>query len=310
MKNQAPHPEVVPPGYVVIREGNQTRVVKTELERHLRSLMTKPFEELAGLEHAQRIATGRAGPITLAVPGPAGRVFIRPYAHGGLLGPLRGKTFSGPARAYNELNVCHVATSLNLPVPALIGLTTRRISPKKWRMEAWSWWIRGASPLSVYLKDMELGSSMRCELMRDVAAAVKRCHDAGLVHGDLNARNIIVVPPSETEQTDLPRSHTIRIIDLDKAELVASLSDKIRQSQIRRLFRSLVKERVVPEHLTQGEFAVFIRAYFGDAITEIQLDNFLTSCVREAFWHSRITFLLRRKVSHAEKSPKNAEPDG
>lgn len=284
MNNQA-----VPPGYTAIQEGSRTRVVKAELEQQLRELMTKPFEELVNQAGAQRVSTGRAGPIHLPAPGTSEHVLVRPYAHGGLLGQMRGREFSDPARAYRELAVCHKAQELNLPVSSPIGLTTQRLSNGKWHMEAWSWWITNATALSLHLPQLAGDTDAKRELMAAVAGTLKHGHDAGLLHGDLNARNIIVEQGGKDEGE--PVYWKISVVDLDKAELVPSLTTEQRQSQIKRLFRSLVKERVIPKHLTHAEFGAFIHAYFGDALTEVQRNNFLKSCRRTVFWHS----LLWRK---------------
>ena len=283
MNNQA-----APPGYTVVKDGKRVIVVKAELEQELRPLMTRSFGELAGRPDARKVATGRAVPVHIPVEGGSRRIFIRPYAHGGLLARFMGRDFRNPSRAFRELAVSHSAQSSSLPIPPLVGITAEQMANGRWRMEAWSWWIPNATALSLCLPSLPADGAARRELMAAVARALKVCHDAGLVHRDLNSRNIVV--------ERVPNAWEVRVIDLDGASMDPPLSWNSRLGQLKRLFRSFAKENVLPRHLSMPEFAAFVRTYSKGAISERALASFLASCRRTAYLHSvprRMLAILR-----------------
>ncbi len=298
MNNQA-----VPTGYTTIQDGSRTIIVRDELALQLRPLMTTDFEDLRAREDAQTIATGRAGPIR--IPGPDGPILIRPYAHGGLLGTLGGVEFAHPGRAYEELAVAHHAASIDLPVSPLLGITARHGKNGRWRMEAWSAWIDGAMPLSLFLRKDASGGPAERHILTSVADALNRCHSAGLLHGDLNARNILVDsgnPKNPRDAASYASGQKIWIVDLDRTRMVSNLGSRARISQLQRLFRSLVKEKTVPH----GQAGVdmleyFARAYFGESVTNAELRRFLAGCRRSAIIHS-LSWKLQDLVRGARRS--------
>lgn len=275
----------VPTGFVSFTVGGRTGVVKAELERDLRTLMVLPFSQLATQRDARRIASGRAGPVHLPFPESEDRVLIRPYAHGGLLGGMGGRIFKSPQRALTELEVSHHAHGLELPVAPLLGVSMTERTDGQWEMEAWSRWLPNAANLTACLPVVSGEAAARRALLSAAADAVRACQDAGLIHHDLNARNLIA--------ERLPGAWRVLVIDLDRAQLAPPLAPEERARQLRRLYRSTVKEGLLPTHLTDGEFAEFARAATGGALDGEPLAGFMHSCRRAAFWHGLLWRLQR-----------------
>ena len=282
MNNQATAPGsfAIPAGYSLAREGNRFRVIRAGREADLAGLMTTPLAELRRAPGALPAPGGRAAPVSVPVPGPGdgGRVLVRPYSHGGLLGRMRGRTFLGPERALRELSVSDAAERLGLPVPAPLGLTLERRGAGRWRMEAWLEWIPGATALSAALRDSALSPEDRTGLVRAVADAVRRAHDAGLAHFDLNSRNVLVRRESGTWRT--------WIVDLDRARIVPRMERRAREGRIARLLRSLAKEGAVPRSLAAPECAELARGASGGTLDGPRLDRFLARTRRAVLRHS------------------------
>jgi len=267
----------LPPGFAPVAVGGRTGAVQADLERAMRTLMILPYRQLAALPDARRIAAGRAGPITLAIPESTDRVLIRPYAHGGLLGGLGGRVFRNPRRAWNELAVSHQAAHLGLPVAPLLAVTVTQREDGRYEMEAWSRWLPNASNLTACLPAIAGEAGAKHALVDSAAAALRACQEAGLVHRDLNARNLI----AERQ----PGAWRVLVIDLDRAVIRPPLPPDERLRQVRRLYRSMVKDGVVPQSLSADEFAAFAQAVIGDGLAGDAMRRFMASCRRAAFWH-------------------------
>jgi 3-deoxy-D-manno-octulosonic acid kinase len=280
---------LVPNGYLLREAGGRIMAVKADLEAEMLPLMRVPFDDLSAGADAVGVQTGRAGPVHLPIPRSSRRVFVRPYARGGLLAGERNRNFANPDRAFAELMVSHTATTLHLPVPELVGVTAQPTAQGQWRMEAWSWWIPDAMTLSRCLASLTDPNEKK-HLLQVVAATLRQCHAAGLKHADLNSHNIIA--------ERIPGGWRATVIDLDKASLGPDLGAGGRGAQLSRLYRSLVKEGVIPLFLSPVEFAAgLVRPYHEGGITDALLASFMNRCRRAVFWHSlswKIQALRRR----------------
>jgi hypothetical protein len=97
----------------------------------------------------------------------------------------------------------------------------------------------------------------RWTLLRRVGRAIRRLHDAGVEHPDLQVRNVLLCqdPPER-----------IVVIDLDGARFhgAASLSARVRASNLARIVRSAVKEGLLdPQAGCRRELAALVGGYVG-----------------------------------------------
>ena len=162
------------------------------------------------------------------IDAPFGAVVLRRYLRGGLIARISRDRylFTGWARSrpVAEFRVLERLAAAGLPVPAPLaaglrrrgllytgGLITRRIP--------------GARPLADLLPDRAQDTG----LWRRVGAGVRRFHDAGLIHADLNARNILV-----------DAEGSVYLIDFDRARIRRGAERRFRRNLVR-LHRSLVK---------------------------------------------------------------------
>lgn len=266
-----------PLGYVSTGTPERFAIVEAGLEDQLFPLMRTNLAELSARPDSKTTSGGRAGPFHISVPGSVARVFIRPYAHGGMLADLRGRAFRSPDRALLELDTVAKCRAYGLPVPELIGMTARKVSAFHWEMEAWSWWIPDSMTLSLCLLRSGMAPEHRRGFLATVAKALRDCHDGGLIHRDLNARNILVMPTSE--------GWKVIIVDLDRATLGPPLRWHARARQLRRIYRSLTKEGVLGKVLPEEAFTDMLRDYLGNDADDARLEGFLASCRRAVTWH-------------------------
>lgn len=182
--------------------------------------------------HAHGLVTGEApgrGSSLFVAPCPDSNTewALRPYRRGGLIARLSEDRYlwagAERTRAFREMRLTAELFSRGLPVPRPVaacvtrhGLTyeaaliTRRIA--------------GARALATLLKNDDATH----ELLEQVGQMIRRFHDAGLDHVDLNARNILV---------DADKAPWL--IDLDRCQLRAP--GKWRRANLARLNRSLEK---------------------------------------------------------------------
>ena len=267
----------VPAGYTMHEGDGSILVVKSDMAEILKPLMETGFPRLSALPGAQT-TTGRAGPVHLAIAGQSQRIFVRPYAHGGLAGAALGRSFHSPSRALKELKACARATSLGLPVPEMLGLTARKVSRFGWQMEFWSWWIPDSMTFSLCLRKIALSPESRRSLMGTVGSALRACHEKGLIHRDLNARNIIVMQGE--------KGWNSLVVDLDRASFSPGplhLGSRLRQ--LRRLYRSLAKEGVIPAVMQPEEYLGLLLECLGPDYEDGRMRRFLWGSRAAVLWH-------------------------
>ncbi|WP_434983811.1 3-deoxy-D-manno-octulosonic acid kinase [Vreelandella zhaodongensis] len=129
---------------------------------------------------------------------------LRPYRRGGLVAKLSEKRYiwlgEERTRAFRELRLTATLYDQGLPVPRPVGCCVTRYGAT---YEAALLTVRvpGAQALASLLATGEANDS----LLERVGVMIKRFHQVGLDHVDLNARNILVDPAGKPWLIDLDR---------------------------------------------------------------------------------------------------------
>lgn len=149
---------------------------------------------------------------------------IRQYRRGGLIRHFLKDSYLLCNRALRELSVLQTLYNKGLPVPEPLGAAWRQRGP----------WFQGLLAMrlvpGVNLVEYLSGPSKETDnVLREVGALIRRMHDLGAFHADLNARNIMV---------DVDAIH---LIDFDNARMMTSVSETNRTRNLLRLRRSLEK---------------------------------------------------------------------
>jgi len=152
---------------------------------------------------------------------------LRPYQRGGLISKLSQQRYvwlgAERTRAFREVRLTAALYKQGLPVPRPVACCVTRFG-LTYEAALLTVRIPGARALASLLTNGEADDL----LLKRVGAMIKRFHQAGLDHVDLNARNILV------DEAGKPW-----LIDLDRCRLRPP--GKWQASNLQRLERSVVK---------------------------------------------------------------------
>jgi hypothetical protein len=226
------------------------------------AVLTLGLLEPGGCARLLTSATGPSGRSPTAVvtlPDREACLHLRAVRHGGWLAPLWGERLLGTERPLSELRVNAALRAAGAPVPEPVLVSAERRSGPFW----------SAAVATVHEPDacngialLEAGPSPE-QAGRALAAAarsVRAFHDAGGRHLDLHAGNLLF------------RGHDdCLVIDLDKAHRLERVAPGARMAEIMRLYRSLVRRRLLAR-LGADPCDRFLSAYCdGDAPLRVAL---------------------------------------
>jgi hypothetical protein len=160
------------------------------------------------------------------------RAVLKKLRRGGWAGPLWRDRFPGPSRPLANLDVPIEGARKGIPTAAPVALLLVEGPPGLFRAWLATEEIPEASDL---LTRLRAGVPADAALLPAVLGAMRRAHDAGLVHPDLNLGNFLVRPRAGG-------GWDVFLVDLDGASLLPGpLGFRGRQAALRRFERSAVK---------------------------------------------------------------------
>lgn len=152
---------------------------------------------------------------------------LRPYRRGGMVAKLSEKRYlwtgAEQTRAFRELRLTAKLFEQGLPVPRPVASCVTRYG-LTYEAALITVRIAGAKALAELLVNDQADEA----LLHRVGVMIRRFHQAGLDHVDLNARNILIDP------TGMPW-----LIDLDRCRL--RTAGKWQEANLSRLSRSVAK---------------------------------------------------------------------
>ena len=175
---------------------------------------------------AQALDGGRGGSWRIDLDGQA--AVLRRYLRGGAMAGLLGDRYLWlgliQSRPWKEWHVVRHVVGRGLPTPPLIGYSIER-SGLFYRAVLLSRFQPNLGTLAGVIEQGELDAGD----WRELGGLIRRYHQAGVCHADLNANNIL-----------LGEDGDFHLIDFDKAELSPSRKHW-REANLKRLRRSLCK---------------------------------------------------------------------
>jgi 3-deoxy-D-manno-octulosonic acid kinase len=200
------------------------------------------------------------GPLFI-VPGPGrARWVVRKLRHGGLLAPLTGDRFLrlGTPRPFNELLLAAELCERGIPTPAVVAAAVY-LRGFLYRGEVAREEVRNARDLADCLfGEPALDGHQRTEVLTAAGQLIGSLHDAGIIHPDLNLRNVLIVERAAA----VPQAF---ILDLEKCRTVGRLSRLSRRSMLRRFRRSARRfEERGGRPLSKSEWDAFRAGYAGN----------------------------------------------
>lgn len=118
-------------------------------------------------------------------------VVLRPYRRGGLIGRFNGSRYLGvAARPFRELRAAVAVAAAGVPTPEALGAAVLWDAPGLYRGAFVTRELWGAANLWRFLQ--QAPPAQRGAACAAAAAVIRRLHDAGALHPDLNLQNILV----------------------------------------------------------------------------------------------------------------------
>ena len=193
------------------------------------------------------VAKGRGGAVFLDVA--SHRWVMRPYRRGGFMAllSLNRYVWTGEAnvRSFREWRTLAALYSAGLPVPRPIAAHYRR-GQWSYRADLVTERLENTEPLSVRLEIEPVSLAHWIAIGR----SLRRLHEAGAYHADLNAHNILLGP-----------AESVFVIDFDRGGI--RRPGAWRDANLARLYRSLRKVSVAlpPDRFGDTEWGTMLAGY-------------------------------------------------
>jgi len=211
-------------GYDSIYSGPHLVLIRPEWRPFLLEAILADFAEIpVGDRTGFR---GRVEHFSYQPPGAPGRVLVRELARGGLA-RFAGNIHLGMRRILRELHAVLRARRAGLNVPEIVACRATHAFGPFHRFTLVVREIAGARDLLALARETEPARHRR--IIADVAGEVRRMHEAGLYHGDLNVKNILL------------QGSAVFFIDLDRAILRMARDPGLDAANLSRLNRSVEK---------------------------------------------------------------------
>jgi tRNA A-37 threonylcarbamoyl transferase component Bud32 len=247
----------LPRGFEIAKEGGWTIVARGAEMDVARAFVARHRPELSALFGRERgagrgVAAGRGAIVQADLGGRA--VMMKALRRGGLPGRIGGGSH-GWSRLLAEMRILEEAAGRGVPTARLAFGATAPSRRGRTSAILGTFRVEGAVSLAVWMERIGPEDPRRRErgdLLARAGGAVRRAHDLGLDHADLNIGNVLVRAGNETDGA--------WVIDLGLSRLGSALPPGKRASNLVRLLRSAEK------HLGGGavrarDAAAFVRGY-------------------------------------------------
>lgn len=178
-------------------------------------------------EKAQPVGSGGRGAAWFIDTG-VGRVVLREYRRGGLVARISEQNYvftrESDVRSVAEFRLLNHLVNMGLPVPKPVAAWYRKVSKALYQAAIMIERLESTAPLA------ELVPALDVTDWRALGTTIRRFHDAGVNHADLNCFNVLV------------RDGTYFLIDFDKGRIMPrQSSEKWKVNNLERFARSIRK---------------------------------------------------------------------
>ena len=174
--------------------------------------------------------------------------------HGGLLGRLFGRLYVGHRRALDQLLSAARLERAGVPTPAILAVGSARAFGLFCEHAIVTRQLEGARNL-YELAGGAPEHNRRRDILRLCADLLRRLHDAGFLHADLNVSNLVMERG--------PAGETLHVVDLDRGRFRLVVTPEERLANLTRLLRSYEKWIAGRLRLSPREEIYFLRCYVG-----------------------------------------------
>ncbi len=239
----------LPPGYDAWSHGAGGAIARRDVADAVRAALSGhgTLYAWAAAQPGRFTFTGRGDTYGVTLGGVA--AVVRHAWRGGLFGPLLGDRYFGRPRLYEEFSWSRRLGVAGIPTPAILAGVWYR-SAAVHRADVATARVEGRDLAALLFGEAPPAGAARAALFGAVGRTVRRLHDAGCVHPDLQLRNVLVAgtPPE------------IWLLDLDSCRDATGPDD--REANLRRFRRSWEKwNRLRGPCLTVADRAAFEEGY-------------------------------------------------
>jgi hypothetical protein len=223
-----------PPGYESFLVGRAQVVARAALANDVRAAMSAgTLHAWAARQPGARAMQGRA--TAWATNFPSGvEIVVRHSRHGGLLAPITGDRFIAPTRAPRELAAALRLAAAGVPTPEVLAYAVYPAMGPFSRADVATGLLRGRVLPDVWTDALTVDETWI--LVEAVATLLTELREAGAHHPDLNVRNVLIL--------DAPAGPAAAVLDVDRVVFGTAGDSVLAARNLRRLLRSMTKERV------------------------------------------------------------------
>lgn len=185
---------------------------------------------------------------------------MRRFHHGGLLRWITRERFLHPERPFAELIASDALRKSGVPTPRVVAARARILGGIGWGLDVITRRVTDAEDLGAVLDAIRRGEvplADRFALARALGTLVRRLHRVGLLHADLQVKNVLV----EWTDGENGREPVLWVLDLDGSFFVANPTKAERRRNLRRLYRSARRRETSESFLSRSDFARFLLGY-------------------------------------------------
>jgi len=247
----------IPPSFSLIRKEKVLLLLKEEYKD---LLLQQGIEDLKTFitTHRQnaRYLTGRTPHPSIPIDHEK-RMIIRQYSHGGIFRTITRDIYLFGSRSFRELALTQEIRSLGIPTIEPIGAIHRSILHFLYQPYFLSLEVPHAKDLIQYIQEVgprPAGEELllKRKTIRSAGILLRKFHQAGFFHGDLQLKNILVT------------GDQLLLIDFDRSYRRKVLSIRERIKNLLRLNRSVEKWRRLTLPITRTDRWRFFLAYAAD----------------------------------------------
>jgi 3-deoxy-D-manno-octulosonic acid kinase len=179
---------------------------------------------------------------------------VRHARHGGLLAPLLGDLYLGAPRFYREAALARRLAEGGVRTPAVLAGVRYRAGPAH-RADVATAQAAGEDLVELFYGERPPGGGARAAALAAVGVLVRRLHDLGFVHPDLQLRNVLL-------EAGAKGRWDAWLLDVDTCRPMRASGDAERARNLERFYRSWAKwNGLRGVKLTDADRAAFSVAY-------------------------------------------------
>jgi tRNA A-37 threonylcarbamoyl transferase component Bud32 len=211
---------------------------------------------------------------------------VRRFRHGGLLRRVRGERYFDPERPFREAALAEQLQRLGVPTAPVLAARAQALRLGGWRLELVVRRIPEARDLGALMAAARLrGERLPSSLLRAVGSMVRRMHDLGFLHADLQPNNLLVVGE--------PSAAQLVVLDLDGSAFYSALNVEQRAANVARFTRFILRREARDgTSLTRADWQRMLAAYEPDGRLRAALRPLVRSHLRRTQWWHRLGWAL------------------